>query len=410
MSDNLKWMNRHAILLREPQWANIAAKENYKIRADLRPLFDAHPDSLELLDAMDGNGLYREGCEFIARMTHRRAAVWWGYCCLLDFFAELQAVERGDARPAQPTDALEPLLAELKKIPGLDIPKPGNLTPEGIDAFCKAPEMDLRKALEFPKPPPQDRSALAAASARMKDGCAKLDSFIPAGIRDAFAKSVARGEEQTRLLHGIGSAALFDKARSAAEAGPLTYTVDRFSHPVRREVLRLPQVLEAMRKTILSDIKAAFPEKYPATPEAALLLKAAGKARSDTAVQAVWRWIVSPDERNTTLALEAGNGAAGTPEGMLAYAAAWSFGDLAPEGKTTVPVPPELPGTGLNAALVLMAMGQGGHRKMKERYERYFRTGIDVVFGRNLWTEAVSDDLSPHEMLMLSAQAAERGL
>ena len=52
MSDNLEWMNRHAVLLREPEWAGIAAKENYKIRPDLRPIFDAHPDSLELLDAM----------------------------------------------------------------------------------------------------------------------------------------------------------------------------------------------------------------------------------------------------------------------------------------------------------------------------------------------------------------------
>lgn len=83
MSDNLKWMNRHAVLLREPQWKDIATRENYKIRPDLQPLFDAHPDSMELLDVMAEKKLYREGCEFIARMIHRRAAVWWGYCCLL---------------------------------------------------------------------------------------------------------------------------------------------------------------------------------------------------------------------------------------------------------------------------------------------------------------------------------------
>ena len=163
--------------------------------------------------------------------------------------------------------------------------------------------------------------------------------------------------------------------------------------------MKMRDMLEQLRQSTVAQIKAAFPEKYPATPEAKFLLDAEKKRQSDDAVQAVWRWIVSPDERNTTLAMEAGNGAAGTPEGLLAYTAAWSFGDLAPEGKTTVPVPPELPGTGLNSALLMMALDQGGFRQMPERYERYFSLGMDVIFGKNLWTEAAAEKLSPHAKL-----------
>ena len=65
----------------------------------------------------------------------------------------------------------------------------------------------------------------------------------------------------------------------------------------------------------------------------------------------------------------------------------------------TVPVPPELPGTGLNSVLLMLALDQKGHLKMPERYERYFKLGMDVVFGKNLWTEAVSEKLSPHAKL-----------
>lgn len=114
MSDNLKWMNRHAVLLREPQWAGLAARENYRIRADLMPLFSAHPDSADLLEAFAERKLYREGCEFIARMAHRRAAVWWGYCCLLSLFEERQAVAAGRAAQKSPMDGLEGLMADLR--------------------------------------------------------------------------------------------------------------------------------------------------------------------------------------------------------------------------------------------------------------------------------------------------------
>lgn len=400
MSDNLEWMNRHAVLLREPQWKGIATRENYKIRPDLQPLFDAHPDSLELLDEMSARKLWREGCEFIARMTHRRAAVWWGYCCLMDLFTERRNVASGLIKPASPLDAFAPMKLEIEKLTGIKIPEPKPLSADSIDDFCKAPEIDLKKLLEFPKPPPQDRSRLAAATAAMKAKASQLRSYVPPAVSKAYSMSLSKAEEETRRQFGFGLAEHFEEAKKAAESGRLTYTVDRFNHPARKSVLELPEKLEAMRKNTIDQIKAAFPEKYPALPEAKLLLNAAKKKQTVDAVQAIWRWIASPDERNTTLAMEAGNGAPGTAEGLLAYTAAWSFGDLAPEGKIMVPVPPELPGTGLNSALLMMALDQEGHRAMAERYEIYFKMGMDVVFGKNLWPDDLSAAHPPHVRIL----------
>ena len=396
MSDNLEWMNRHAVLLREPQWTNLAARENYKIRADLRPLFDAHPDSLELLDAMAEKKLHREGCEFIARMTHRRAAVWWGYCCLLDLFEERLEAESGAVK--REPDEIELMVKEASEKTGIEMP-PLNVPIEDIDNFCKMPEYDLDKLLAAPKRAPQDRSALNAASAAIDAKVARLNSFIPPKVQAAFAASRAKADADMQARAGVKIADFYAQAKARAEAGPLTYSIDRTNSPTMQKIKRVQDILKAKREGIIAQIKGAFPEKFPATPEAKLLLAADTKKRSDDAVQAVWRWIVSPDERNTTLAMQAGNGAPGTAEGLLAFTAAWSFGDLAPEGKVTVPVPPELPGTGLNSVLLMLALDQKGYRKMPERYERYFKMGMDVVFGKNLWTEAVSERLSPHAKL-----------
>ena len=400
MSDDLKWMNRHAVLLREQTWMGIASRENYRIRPDLRPLFDAHPDSLGLLDAMAAEGLYREGCEFIARMTHRRAAVWWGYRCLLTLMEERAAVESGAFR--REPDELELMVREMAEKAGVKLPENLMSPPkdEDIDNFCKMPEFDVEKMLADPRPPPQDDTALKAASGAVKSKADALRALVPPELSAVYEASFARIDGDYAKAWGTSLSAALDRSVAVAKNSPLTYSVRRADSPEIKKIIGIADILEAKRKGILAEIKAAFPEKYPAAPQAALLLKADRRRILDEAVQAVWRWIVSPDERNTTLAMAAGNAAAGTPEGLLAFVAAWSFGDLAPEGAQRVPVPPELPGTGLNAALLEMALDKDGTRKMGERYELYFKLGMDVVFARDLWTDAVGEKLAPHAKIV----------
>jgi len=405
MSDRLEWRNEHAVLLREPQWAGIAQRENYKIRADLRPLFEAHPDGADLLVALGERRLHREGCEFLARMMHRRAAVWWGYCCLLTLFAERAAVREGTA-PTQP-DELREMAEKLSRQTGIKFPAAG--MSENVDDFCKAPQVDYQAMLADYVPPPQDKSALMAAAQAVAAKADAIDALLPPSVLADFEASRASVIAGFEAAFGTTPAAAFDAANAAAQAGFVTYRVERAESPHLKDVLALPDKLETMRQGTVAQIKGAFPEKYPTTPEAAKLLKAEADRVSDEAVQAVWRWIVAPDERNTTLALAAGNAAGGLPEGMLAYTAAWSFGDLTPEGKQVIPVPPELPGTGLNSTFLMLALAEGGHRKMAERYELYFNLGLEVVYGKNLWPEAVMEDLSPHEQLAVENPTAGLG-
>ena len=400
MSDDLKWMNRHTVLLREQTWSGIAKRENYRIRPDLRPLFEAHPDSLDLLDALAANGLYREGCEFIARMAHRRAAVWWGYRCMLSLLEERAAVAAGAVR--REPDELELAVREMAAKAGVKLPENLMSPPkaEDFDNFCKMPEFDVEKLLADPRPPVQDDSALKAASAAVKARTDALRALVPPKLSSVYEASFAKIDAGYAREAGTTLSAALDGAVAAAGKSPLVYSVRRADSPEIKRILAIADILETKRKGVVAEIKAAFPEKYPATPEAAALLKTEKTRIADEALQAVWRWIVSPDERNTTLAMAAGNAAPGTPEGLLAFVAAWSFGDLAPEGKQAVPVPPELPGTGLNAALLEMALDKDGVRKMGERFELYFKLGMDVVFARDLWAEAVSEELAPHAKIV----------
>ena len=394
MADKLEWMNRHSVLLRDTLWRPVAERENYRIRPDLKPLFEAHPESMELLEAFRQKGLFRDGCEFIARMLHRRAAVWWGYICLLSLLEELQTAGQ---QPAAENPHASELRRQLKKT-GVTLPAlEGN--PTDMDNMAKMPDFDLKELASFPALPPDDPSGILAASAKMKEKTAALSNLIPAQVRDFYHQKREALRQLTKQRFGTTAEARFQAAKQTAETSPLTYRINRTETPEMEAFLRLREAIETQRQAVTAQVKAALPQKFPAAPEAAMQITADRKKRSDAAVQAVYRWVAAPDEVNSRLALECGNQAPGTPEGMLAYTAFWSFGDMAPEGKIIVPTPPELPGTGLNSALLMMAMAPGGTRKAPERYEMYFSLGMDVVLARNLWPDALTEQNAPHEAI-----------
>lgn len=394
MADKLEWMNRHSVLLRDTMWRSVAERENYKIRPDLKPLFEAHPESMDLLETFRQKGLFRDGCEFIARMLHRRAAVWWGYICLLSLLEELQNTEK---LPAAENPHAAELRQQLKKT-GVALPALEG-SPTDIDNMAKMPDFDLKELASFPALPPEDPSGIQAASAKIKEKTGALTDLIPASVRELYHQKREALRQLTRQRFGTTAEARFQAAKQTAETSPLTYRINRTETPEMEAFLRLREAIETQRQAAAAQVKAALPQKYPETPEANLLIAADRKKRSEAAVQAVYRWVAAPDEVNSRLALECGNQTPGTPEGMLAYTAFWSFGDMAPEGKIIIPTPPELPGTGLNSALLMMAMTPGGSRKAPERYALYFSLGMDVVLARNLWPDALSEQNAPHETI-----------
>ena len=143
----------------------------------------------------------------------------------------------------------------------------------------------------------------------------------------------------------------------------------------------------------LDTIHAVIPPKVP---------EHEAKVR-DNAMQAIYRWVVSPDETNAKKALEVGNECSDTPAGLLSYCAFWAGGNLMPEGEQVVPTPAGLAANGICQVLLMCALHKGGTRKLKERYEHYFNLGVEVMTGKNNWEKSVVTGDAPHDVDFVSS-------
>lgn len=389
MADKLEWLNRHFVLLRHKTWKEAVQRENYKVRPDLTPLFEKNTFSDELLFKMKEQGKFVEGCEFLAYVLHRRVAVWWGYLSLLSLREELkECPERSPLSPEQ-----EKLLAELKKLPG--IPEIPSMT---IDNIGKLPDIDWKKELEFTPLPPQDNSGIDVAADTLKAKTVRLKASVPGWINDFFAERRADAVKAFEVVYGITPDVQLSAAIEKAKESPLTYKINRADSPQIKQILSIKDTNEMQRRAILSQIKSCFPEQFPPTPESVALFTAQKKKIQEDALRAVYGWVVAPDEGCSQKALEAGNAAAGTPEGLLASTAFWSFGNLAPDAKTVIQTPPGLAATGLKSVLLMLSLTPGGTRTKEERYEYYFNLGMEVARGTNLWTESLESIQYPHDV------------
>jgi hypothetical protein len=116
----------------------------------------------------------------------------------------------------------------------------------------------------------------------------------------------------------------------------------------------------------------------------------------DNALDAVYRWVVAPDGENSQKCLDVGNECPDTPAGLLSLSSFWAFGNLLPLGEQVVPTPPGLAANGLVQTLLTCALYKGGTRKVKERYEEYFKLGVDVLTGTDNWEESLAAGIPPH--------------
>jgi hypothetical protein len=156
--------------------------------------------------------------------------------------------------------------------------------------------------------------------------------------------------------------------------------------PLCKEIEALKVKLAAQKAEIAATMKSIMPPKMPAHE----------KKLRDNAMDAIYRWVVSPDAENSQKCLDAGNAGNGTPAGLLASAAFWSFGNLMPGGDQVIPTPPGLAANGIDKVLLMCALAQGGTRKIPERYELYFNMGLDVLSGKDNWEESLALGVPPH--------------
>jgi hypothetical protein len=353
MADKLDWLNRHLVAVRYTSVADAVAGEGYKIPPDAAAFFKGVSNAEDAVFKLASAGRFKDACEFLPYIAHRRAGVWWGYRCVLSLLEEL-AVNPPEERDIADIGAdMEPVVPDFAKI---ELPPPNPEVKAAVD------------------------SVIAESQAAVKAANAKLDQEMLSYLQDA----VETAFQEFKRIHKIHPIDLL-KQIGAKLAEPRNQ-IDPNS-PVLLEATKLKAEIAAMRAQTVDTIKSVLPPKVPEHE----------KKLRDGALAAVYRWVNAPDAENSQKCLDAGNECPDTPAGLLSLSAFWAFGNLMPLGEQVVPTPPSLAANGLCQTLLLCALQQGGVRKVKERYEEYFRLGVEVFTGADNWGDTLASGHAPHE-------------
>ena len=352
MSDKLEWMNRHFVLLRHKSLDDVCNIEGYKIRPDLQSFFADRTDAEEIVWNFADAERWKCACELMAYMAHRRAAVWWGYLCVLSLYEELQEVPAEDRDIDSIAASFEPTVPDFAKV-------------------------------EPPKGNPARLNEVMAMLEESKGVLNDMKKKVKPEIMAEAEEAIQYAFDIFKEANGIDP---MEALKKALEIESRPQPVDPNS-PIFKASDQLESQLQAVRKETLDTIHAVIPPKVPAHQ----------KQVSDNAMQAVYRWVVAPDEINSKKALDIGNECADTPAGLLALCAFWAGGNLMPMGAQVIPTPAGLAANGLTQVLLMCALHKGGTRKLKERYEHYFNLGVEVLTGKSNWDESVVEGEAPHD-------------
>jgi len=352
MSDKLNWINRHFVLLRHKNLDDVCNIEGYKIRPDLLSFFVDKTDAEEIVWNFADAGRWKCACELLAYMAHRRAAVWWAYQCLLSLIEELQTVPAEDRDIDSIATSFEPTVPDFAKVEPV-----------------KADPKDIQEAKEM--------------LSKIDQEIASLRELVDPAVMANVDEGVNYAFDLFKKEHGVTPIELvkiaLEKEKDPAPVDP--------ESPIFKAADSIKTQLMQVRQETLDTIHAVIPPKVPEHEK---------KVR-DNAMQAVYRWIVSPDEVNAKKALEVGNECSDTPAGLLSLTAFWASGNLMPDGDQVVPTPAGLAANGISQVLLMCALHKGGTRKLKERYEHYFKLGVEVLTGQNNWEKSVIEGEAPHD-------------
>ncbi|MDR1635935.1 MAG: hypothetical protein LBR93_01225 [Treponema sp.] len=362
MADKLDWLNRHLTLIRYLTVEDVIGKEGYKIRPDLAEHFEGVKGVEEMVFKFVRLGDHKSACELLAYIAHRRAAVWWVYRCVLSLLEELKenpAVDRDIADIAASFDVTVPDFAKV----------------------------------ELPQPPPeveeQMQAAFAASKEKLAEARAKVDPEMLKYVEDAVEVAF----QEFKRVHGIHPKDLLKKLAERCKEDP--YKIDPNS-PLYVEAAKVKAQIQAGRKEAVETIKAVVPPKAPEHEK---------KVR-DNALDAVYRWVVVPDNESSQKCLDLGNECPDTPAGLLSLSGFWAYGNLMPMGDQVIATPPGLAANGLVQTLLMCALHKGGTRKVKERYEEYFRLGVEVFTGADNWEKSLAAGVPPHRETRYGGQLA----
>ncbi|MDR2634343.1 MAG: hypothetical protein LBC51_12095 [Treponema sp.] len=357
MADKLEWMHKHLAVVRYTSIKEIAEKENYQIRPDLAELYVGVDNAEAMVFKFADLERFKCAGELMIYIAHKRAAVWWGYRCVLSLMEELLLNPAGER--------------DIATI-GADIEK--------------GPEVPEFAQVKPPEPDPEQIAAMQESLAQMEADYQKARAAADPEMLALVEEAMEVAFQEFKKVQGIHPMDLLKKLGERLREDP--NPIDPNS-PIFQEAAKLKAQLAAVQKDTVETIKAVLPPKVPAHQ----------KKISDNALSAVYRWVAAPGPENAQRCLDAGNVCPDQPGGLLSLSAFWAFGDLMPDGEQIVPTPPGLAANGLTQTLLLCALSPGGVRKVKERYAEYFRLGVEVLTGANNWEATLADRKMPHERL-----------
>jgi hypothetical protein len=333
--------------------ADAVGKEGYKVRPDLEELCAGVSGAEDMVFKFARVERYKCAAELLASIGHHRAIVWWAYRCVLSLLEELAVNPACDRDIADIGTSFEVTVPDFAKV-------------------------------QPPEPDPEDIAAINAQVAQLEADCKKMRSMVDPEVLRQVEEAVEVAYQEFKNVHGIHPVDLIKQLAEKIKQDP--YAIDPHS-PIFQEAAKIKAQLGAIQKETVGTIKSVIPPKMPAHEK---------KVR-DGALSAVYRWVGAPDEPNSKACLDIGNECPDTPAGLLSLSAFWASGNLMPGGEQVVPTPPGLAANGICQVLLMCALHKGGTRKLKERYELYFKLGVDVLSGADNWESSLTSESAPHE-------------
>lgn len=384
MADKLRWLNKHLIFLRYQSLKDCCLHEDYHIPAVAEPLLvgtrldensgliggDNKSANQSLVDEsmvpvetverflnkMLAANLLRESAELLCYALHKRVALWWVYKCVLALRQEQESTP----------------------------PKPEPLAP-GADDFALP---NLRDLLAQPDAAKVKIAALKRKLAAQK---AALAAKMTPEFNAFFAKTLAMGEMQYAKIHGVKPRAALAKTLEAFKKPELPSL--KINPDLKKAIADMHKEQAQQQAKMMALLQSLWPKGQGGPGDEA---DAEAAARTgDEILEHVYNFICEPSELHAKLLLQDGNAHPETAEGMLAYAAFWSYGNLMPGGDLVVPTPPGLASKGLNMTLFKLCADPKGQLQLEDRYALYVRQGLEIGYGHDSFVTALKNGHRP---------------
>lgn len=365
MSDKLEWKDKHIIFFKHSGLKDMIEQEGYVLDENLEELAkQSNDDVFVFLELLEKNKLFKQACDFLVYALHKRVMIWWLYSCELELLKELKELDKESKDKKDDNEFTMPQWFD--------------------ELIAKAKDNAQETQKEFEKKQGELEAEIEKLKARHKELEAQVEPEILAEFNSIKENIYKEIEKETGIYLPKYQEELIEKAKNPV------FEDEYENSDLKKEMDKLKAKLDENKKEIEEQLELYFPKKD----------EAKHKARINNALNSIYAWIVSPDEENSKKVFESASSIEGDAEGLLALSTFYAYGNLNLEGELFVKAPNALVSNTAKAALVKLSL-EKGERKPKQRYELFFKMGLDIAYGKDNWEESLSKDKAPHELILM---------